>query len=76
MLLELHTKEHDRAAIAHEEETAERLEIDPNYEASPTLSAYADKNRWAGLVPGERYLASVYKAYSADIAPFLDAEVP
>ena len=75
MLLELHTKEHDRAAIAHEEELAERRETtDPNCEGS-LLSAYADKNRWAGLVPGERYLAAVYKSYSADIAPFLDAEV-
>ena len=75
MLLELHTKEHDRAAIAHEEETAARLELDPNHKASPHLSAYADKNRWAGLVPGDRYLSGVYRAYSADIAPFLDAEV-
>jgi len=74
MLLELHTKEHDRAAIAHEEETAARLEMSAGSEVSP-LSAYADKNCWAGLVPGDRYLAAVYRAYSADIAPFLDAEV-
>jgi hypothetical protein len=75
LLLELHTKEHTRAAIAHEEETADRREAEPAYEAAP-LSPFADKERWAGLVPGPKYLCAVYKRYSTNIAPFLDAEVP
>ena len=74
LLLELHTKEHARAAVAHEEEIAHRREANAASEAAP-LSPFADKKCWAGLVPGPDYLGSVYKAYSADIAPFLDAEV-
>ena len=74
LLLELHTKEHARAAVAHEEEIAHRREANSASEAAP-LSPFADKKRYAGLVPGPYYLASVYKAHSTDIAPFLDSEV-
>ena len=73
-LLELHTKEHHHACLAHEHEISARRVADADCDAAP-LSDFADKARYAGLVPSGKYLSAVYKEYSQSIKPHMNAEV-
>lgn len=73
-LLELHTKEHHHACLAHEHEISARRVANADCDAAP-LSDFADKARWAGLVPSGKYLSAVYKEYSQSIKPHMNAEV-
>ena len=73
-LLEMHTKEHGHASLAHEHEIAARRADGDTSSASP-LSGFADRSCWAGCVPQGSYLAAVYKSVSADLAPHFDKEV-
>ena len=73
-LLELHTKEHHHACLAHEHEISARRVANADCDAAP-LSDFADKARYAGLVPSGKYLSAVYKEYSQSIKPHLNAEV-
>jgi len=75
-LLELHSKRYWRLFLWHEQAVRKHLDQPPVGARPPVMfSTFGDKGRYAGAVPSGNYLASISKAYSESIAPYLDKEV-
>lgn len=73
-MVELHTKEHVRTCLQHENDTAAARRFDPNISAK-MLSEFGDKNHYAGMVLTGFYISSVYKLFHLTIADHFSQEV-